>query len=173
MVLPERHKAAQQIRTTQHRAVCRSRATEGDVVTTTGTSVTAIKHELLGAKAGFTRRLVQFHRVGNQLAPVVRRVNIHLDHTRVWRHQELLHAPVFWRLIAFDQHRHLKLGRGLFDQCHQVEVTFQIRQRWHKDMQGAVTRLDAQRGANHRLPDSLGLLCLVLALLFVFGGFGL
>ena len=56
------------------------------------------------------------------------------------------------RLVAFDHDGHIQLAGGFFDQRHQIDVAFKVRQRWHKDVDFAITRLDAHGGAHQVFP---------------------
>ncbi len=53
------------------------------------------------------------------------RVHVDFDHARVGRDFDVAQAMIVRRRIAFDDDRHLQLGRRGFDGGDQVEIIFQ------------------------------------------------
>ena len=61
----------------------------------------------------------------DQLGPVVRRMDVDLDHARVGRDLQHLQARVARRRVAFEHDRHAELGRRGFDRGDQLEVVLE------------------------------------------------
>ena len=112
----------------------------------------------------------------HQLAPVVGRVDVDLDDTRVGRDLQQRQARVARGRVAFEHDLHAQLGRRGFDRRDQVEVVLQAGQRRHEDVQHAalaavlglglraigahrVAHLHAQRSAGDPVRGLLALRC--------------
>ncbi len=168
MVVPVGQQAGQQVGPTQERAVGRRRAAEHEVVAAAGAGVASVEHELLARQPRLPGRVVQELGVVDQLVPVVRRMDVDLDHPRVGRHLQHLQTRVARRRITFEHDLQPQLGGGGLDGGQQVEVVLQVLQRRHEDVERAaaagasagvdlllrrtvgtrrVARLDHQRGA--------------------------
>ncbi len=80
MALPVAQHAAQQIGTPQERAVGRSGRAHHEMVAAAGAAVPPVQHEFLRAQARQPRLLVQRGCVGHQFRPIVRRMDVDLDH---------------------------------------------------------------------------------------------
>jgi hypothetical protein len=162
--------AGQQFGLAQERAVGRRGAAHHEVVAAAGAGMAAVGHELLGRQARFKRGLVQELGVLHQFAPVVRGVDVDLDHARIGRDLQQLQAGVARRRVALQHDLHAQgFGRGL-DGGQQVQVVLQPRQRWHEDVEhtvlaadlfrlravgtARVAHLHAQRGAGEPWADS-------------------
>ena len=97
MVVPVRHQTAQQIRTAEERRIAGRRATENKVIATAGAGMATIDHEFFGRQACVMGRIVKVRRLLDQLIPAMRRMDIHLDHTRIGRDGEFVQARIFGR----------------------------------------------------------------------------
>jgi hypothetical protein len=99
--VPVQQQAGQQLGPAQERRVGGRGAAQHEVVAAAGAGVAAVGHELLGRQAGLERGLVQELGVVDQFGPVVRRVDVDLDHARVGRDLQHLQARVARRRVAF------------------------------------------------------------------------
>ena len=81
------------------------------------------------------------------------RMDVDLDHARVGRHLDHVEPRIGRRRVAFEQHRQVELGRGVFDRGHELEEFLGTLGRRHEDAELAVARLDRQGG-----PDGAQLL---------------
>ena len=151
MMLPEGNQAAQQVGPAQQRAVRRGRAAQGDVIAAAGASVAAIEHEFLGGQARQPGLLVQRGGGCHQAFPVGGRVDIDLDHAGIGRDQQLLQARVPRRFVTLNNKRHFQRGRGVLYRRYQLDVVFQILQRWDKGVQATAADLQAQGRAHNSL----------------------
>ena len=71
----------------------------------------------------------------DQLFPVVGRVNVDLDHTRVRRDLQQLEARVAWRRVALHDDLHAQCSGGGFDGADQCQVVLQLGQGGHEDVE--------------------------------------
>ena len=117
------------------------------MIAAAGAGVAAIQGEFLGAQVLLERGLVQELGVLNKFVPVVRRVDVHLNHAGIGRHLQQLQARVARRWIAFEHDFHVERFGGCLDRGQQVEIVFKPGDRWHEDVQVPLPRLHAQRGA--------------------------
>ena len=90
MIEPVTEHAAQQIGPPQKRTIGRRRRAHREMVAAASPGMASVDHELFGAQARFARVFVEIGGQVDQLAPVVRRVDIDLDDARVGRHLENL-----------------------------------------------------------------------------------
>ena len=88
MVVPVGDQAAQQIGTTQERAVGRRPAAEHEMVAAAGAGMAAVEHELLARQTGLARFVVEQRRLLDELIPVRRRLDVDLDDAGIGRHHE-------------------------------------------------------------------------------------
>ena len=164
VVVPVRHQAAQQLGAAQKGRVGGRCAAEHEVVAPAGAGVAPVGHELFGAQARLVRRGVEEFGVLDELGPVVRGVDVDLDHAGVGRDLQHLQAWVARRRVAFEDDLHAQRLRRGFDGGEQVQVVLEPRNRRHEHVQvlafaalralgqravGAlrVARLHAQRSA--------------------------
>ena len=148
VILPVTDQAAQQIGTTQDRAVDRRRATQDDVVSATSADMTAIEQEFFGAEIAMARFLVKHFGIPDEFRPVGRRLKIDFDDAGVGSDLEILDAEVVGRRVALDAHGEAKLLGGIFHRGDQVEVIFRAGCGRHENMKNAAARLGANRGAD-------------------------
>ena len=170
VVVPIKDEAGQQFGAAQKRTIGRRGPAHHHVVTATGAGVAAIGHELFGRQTRLDSGLVQKFGVVHQLGPVVRRVDVDLDHARIGRDLQQFQTRVTGRRVAFEDDLNAQLSCGGFDGAHQCQVIFEARQRWHEDIKHAglftlghgislrfgavgavrVSHFHAQGGAHHR-----------------------
>ena len=93
------------------------------------------------------RGVVEELRLLDQFAPARRRMDVDFDHARIGRDTQLLQPRIARRLVAFEDDRHIQRCRGGFDRGDQLEVVLETGGRRHEDVQPAIARLGAQRGA--------------------------
>jgi hypothetical protein len=91
--------------------------------------------------------------VVDQFGPVVRRVDVDLDHPGVGRHLQQLQARVARRRVAFQHDLDPLLGRRGLDRGQQLEVVLQVGQRRHEDVHH--TAAAAPRGFGARAVGAL------------------
>ena len=154
MVVPVADHAGEQIGPAQERRVGGRRAAEDEVVAAAGAGVTAVEHELLARQPRLARRVVEVRRLLDELAPAGRGVDVDLDHPRVGRHAQDDQARVLGRLVAFQRDRQAHGVRRLLDRSDERKVVLERRRRRHEDVEAAVARLGADRGADHLAADS-------------------
>ena len=80
MLLPVGDETLEQIWSPQKRTVCRRAATQGDVVTATGSGMSSVQHEFFSGQTGLPCFLVKNSRALLQRFPTFGGMNIHLDH---------------------------------------------------------------------------------------------
>ena len=85
MIQPVAEHAAQQIGTAQERTVGRSGRAQHEMIAAAGAAVAPVEHEFLGAQARQPRLFVKRGGVGHQFRPIVRRMDVDLDHAGVRR----------------------------------------------------------------------------------------
>ncbi len=125
------------------------------MVTAPGAGVAAIEHELLGTEPRQSCFLVESLGIAHQLRPAGRGHDVHLNHPWVRSDHEFLDAVIRWGGVAFDADRQIQLCGGVFNRSQQLQVGLQPSQWRHEDKQLAVTRLNAQRGADNAAVDQL------------------
>ena len=140
VVVPVKDQAGQQFGATQERAVGRRGAAQHKVVAAPCAGVAAIGHEFFSAQAGFKGGLVQKLGVVDQLAPVVRGMDIDFDHARVGGDLQHLEARIAWRRVALQHELHVQLLGGGFHRREQAQVILQAGQRRHEHVQHAAGR---------------------------------
>jgi hypothetical protein len=132
-----------------NKPVARRGTTDDDVIAAAGASMAAIEHEFFGAETRLTRLLVQRRGVRNEIVPRVRRVKIDFDHARIGRDGEVVQTRIDRRLFTLDDDRHAQRRGGALECRKQIEVILRPLDRRHEHMQPALSRLDADRRANH------------------------
>src|SRR5436190_8429341 len=99
MMLPVGQQTLHQLRATQEWAVRRGSTSQGDVVASARAGMSPVEHKLLRAETGQTRLLVEGSQMFNNLLPVVRRMDIDLDHSRIWGHGKAPEPPISRRRV--------------------------------------------------------------------------
>ena len=107
------------------------------MVAATGSGVAAIGHEFFGRKARLKGGVVEKFGVFDQLCPCRHRVDIDLDNARVRGDTQQLQARVARGRVAFQNQFELEFFRSGFNRTEQVQVVFELLQRWHKDVEHA------------------------------------
>ena len=148
MPLPVQHQALQEIGPAQERRILRRAAADHDVIAAAGAGVAAVDQEAVGAEPDLGGVLVETEGDVDGLAPVLRRLDVDLDHAGIGRHLDHLDAGIERRRIALDMDLHLHLLGGRFDRRDQFEVILQLLHRRHEGAQDAVADLDRHRGAH-------------------------
>ena len=151
MALPVQHEALQQIGPAQERRILRRAAADHDVIAAAGAGVAAVDQELVGAEPRLGGVLIEAERDVDRLAPVLRRLDVDLDHAGIGRHLDHLDARIVRRRIALDMHLHLQFLGGRLDRRDQFEIILQLLDRRHEGAQHAVADFDRHRGAHRRL----------------------
>jgi hypothetical protein len=141
---------AQQVGPAQEGRIGRRGAAQHEVVAAAGAGVAAVDHEFFGRQARFVGRVVQEGGLLDQAAPAVGRLDVDLDHPRIGRDPETGQARIARRLVAFQQHRHPHFLSGGLHGGDQLEVVLEFGHRRHEDVQAAIARLGAHRGAGDR-----------------------
>ncbi len=119
------------------------------MVAAAGAGVAAVEHELLGAQArlrGLPRRASSVW--STQLGPAARRLDVDLDHAGIGRDLDVRQPRIVRRRVALEDDRQVQRRRRLLDRGDEIEVVLRRLHRRHEDVQAAVARLDAQRGAH-------------------------
>ena len=140
VVVPVADEAGQQLGLAQERAVSGRGAAQHKVVAAPGAGVATIEHEFFARQASAVRGFVQKLGVVDQLGPVVRGVDVDLDHTRVGRDLQELQARVARRRVALQNDLQLQRGGCGFDVGEQSQVVLQTRQWRHEDVDDAAGR---------------------------------
>ena len=135
VVVPIGEQAGQQVGAAQKRRIGRCGPAEHEVVAAAGAGVAAVGHEFFGAQVRLVRRFVEELGVLDQLAPVVRRVDVDLDHARVGGDLQQLEAGIARRRVAFEHHPQAQLGGRGFHCGQQLQVGFELLQRRHEHIQ--------------------------------------
>jgi hypothetical protein len=148
MIEPVADEALKQVRPPEYRAVLRRRPTQDDVVAAAGARVAAVEHELLGAQADVPGLVVEDARIGDELSPVARRVQVHFDDPRIRRDAQSLEARIGSRRVPLEPHLLAERSRRELDGGAELQVVFQKSDGWHEDVQHAVARLQAKSGAH-------------------------
>jgi hypothetical protein len=100
MPLPVEDQGLEQIRAAEEGAVIGGRPADDDVVAPARAGVLAVDHELVGAEAGQARFLVDRCGDGDRLLPVVRRVDVDLDHAGLRGDADHVEPRVVRRRVA-------------------------------------------------------------------------
>ena len=124
MIQPVTNQTLDQIRSSQKWAIRRSGSTQHQMIASTSAGVAAIQHELFRSQTALARLFIKSGCVVNQLPPIVRWMNVHFNHSRVWRDFDLLQARIKRGSVAFQNHRHLQFRRSLFNGPNQVYIIF-------------------------------------------------
>ena len=111
--------------------------------------VTAIHHEFLSAQPGEASFFIERFGVVHQIGPGFDRVHVHLDHTGIRRDLEHVQTRIIRRRSSLDDDRHLQRRSDLFNCRQKIQVILHLFHRWHEEMQTALTRLNADRRADH------------------------
>ncbi len=155
MALPVQHEALQQIRAAQERRILRRAAADHHMIAAAGAGVAAVDQKTVGAEADFGGVFVQAESDIDRLAPVLRRLNVDLDHAGIGRHLDHLDARIVRRPVALDMNRKLHFLGSRLDRRDQLEIVFDLLDRRHEHAQHAVAHLD--RGCRaHRLEPGFG-----------------
>ena len=144
MVVPIGNQAREQFRLAEEGRIGRGCSAHHKMVAATGASVFSVEREFFGAQMLFKRRLIQKFRVLDEFVPVVRRVNIHLDDTGVWRDLQKFQSRVARRRIAFEHEFDLAGLSGSLNRCEQIEIILQHFCGRHEDIQNAAACFYAQ-----------------------------
>ena len=107
--------------------------------------VTSIEQKFLGGQFGVTCGIVQKGRAIDDLAKSARRMNIDLNHARVWGDLQHPQAGIVWRRITFQNDLPVQLSRRLLDCRQKVQVVLKMRQRRHENIEMRLSHLDAKR----------------------------
>ena len=167
VVVPVQDQAGEQFGLAQEGAVVGRRAAQHEVVAAAGAGVAAVDHEFFARQPAFKGRLVEEFGVVHQFAPVVRGLDVGLDHAGVGGDLKHLQALVARRRIAFEHHGQLQLLGRRFDGGHQRQVVVHLVQRRHEDVDDAAAgfqRVLGDRGLVRAAGGPLGLGSLVVAL---------
>ena len=114
-MLPVGNQTTQQIGTTKYRAVGRFGTSNGHVIASAGARMASVYHKFIGTETGIKRLFVQSTDVVHQLLPTCRRMNVNLNHTRIWRDHQFLNTVIGRRRVAFNPYGHLQfLGSGFY-----------------------------------------------------------
>jgi hypothetical protein len=149
VIVPVAEQAAQQIWPTQDRAVGRCRTTKDNVIAAACTAVAAVEHELLGSQSRLPRLLVERCRVRDELVPGARRLEVHLDDSRIGGDADVVEPDVGTGGRALEDHGRLQGRRGFLDGGHQIEVVLGALDRRHEHVQASLPRFDAERRPDH------------------------
>ena len=115
MVVPVGHQAREQVRPAQEGTVGGRGAAQHEMVATARARVPTVQHELLGGEPRLMSGLVEKFGVIDQFTPVVRRVDIDLDHAGVRGDLQQLETGIAWWRIALQDYLHVQLGGGRLD----------------------------------------------------------
>ena len=158
MALPIQHHALEQIGPSQERRVRRRAATDNDVVAAAGAGVAAVDQETVRTEANMRRLLIKGDGRFDDFAPVLRRVNVDLDHAGIGGDLDNLDTRIVRRGVTFDVNLKLHVLGGRFHYRNQFEIVLELLHRRHERTENAVADLNGQRGADTAL--SAGLLLL-------------
>ncbi|EKD60037.1 MAG: hypothetical protein ACD_54C00976G0002 [uncultured bacterium] len=148
MALPMKNQAGQQIGAAQERAVRRGDAADHNMIAAAGAGMLAVDHEFIGTKAQLAGLFIDRFGGGDGFGPVVRGVNIHLDHARIGGNADHVQARIVRRAVAFDMHRQAVQFCGSLGSGDQFKVIFDLFDRRHEDAQPPVARFHRNRGAH-------------------------
>ena len=149
MILPVGDERAEQIRTAQHGRIAGRVAANEDVVAAAGAGVASIHHELLGAEPCLAGFLVENGGAVHEFVPRLAGVQIDFDHAGVGRDFQHVETRITRWCVAFDGDGRSELGGGVFDGGDEFEIVFERRDGRHEDVELALARLDAERGADN------------------------
>ena len=125
MALPVQHEALQQIGPAQERRIRRRAAADHDMIAAAGAGVAAVDQKTVGAEPRLRGVLIQAEGDVDRLAPVLRRLDVDLDHAGIGRHLDDLDARIVRRRIAFDMNLQLHFFGGRLHRRDQFEIVFQ------------------------------------------------
>ena len=148
MPQPMDDEAFQEVRTPEKRAVQRRRPADDDVIAAAGSGMLAVDHEFVGAEPREPRFLVDCLGRGDALAPARRGMDVDLDHARIRRDANDVHARIGRGRVALDLHRQANLFGGRLGGGDELEIVLQPLDRRQEDAEMSVARLDRHRGAD-------------------------
>ena len=149
MVEPVAEQALQKVRSPQQRRIGGGRSAQHHVVAAAGPGVAAVDHELLRPEPRGARLVVDDGGLLDELLPVLRGMDVDLDHAGIGRDAEILQARIAARRsVAFEEDRLAELLGGVLHGGDEVEIVLGALGRRHEDVKMAVARLEGHRGAH-------------------------
>ena len=148
MIEPVADKALEQIGPAEERAVGRRGSAHHQMIAAAGAGVPPVQHEFLRAQPALSRFGVERGGVGHQLTPTGRRNHVDLNHAGIGRNLDLAKPGIVRRRVAFNDHRELQAGGGIFHRSEQIQVIFGARHGREKHAELALPRFHGQRGSH-------------------------
>ncbi len=155
MPLPVQNETLEQIGTAQERRIRRPAAADHDVVAATGAGVPAVDQEAVGAEPDLGCVFIEAEGDIDRLAPVLRRLDVDLDHAGIGRHLYHFNSWIEGRRIALDMDLHPHFFGGRLHRGDQFEIILELLHRRHEGAENAVADLDRHRGAHAAAPELL------------------
>ena len=145
--MPITEQALEQIGPAQQGTIRGGSSANDHVVAPASAGVATIEHELFGAQSRLPSVFVQAGGDLHQFIPIVRRMDVDFDYTRVGSHFDVIQPIILRWKIAFDDHGGGQFaGRG-FNRGDEMQVILDVAQRRHEDVQASLARFHANCGA--------------------------